>query len=141
MVVRSKEGRLPHTRRQRGHAREVALPQPEGCDGAAPVRAQAVAQIRDASAAVVPGSSYGRFLAAQGSDSFCRPLSAQSRGLKLYVPSTAQLGAAEAGHDTSALPWNQVNFPVPPENVQRPRPVAKSSLQWPDALLLPGPGG
>jgi hypothetical protein len=52
-----------------------------------------------------------------------------SPGLKLYVPSTVQLGADSVGHDTSALPWNQVNFPVPPENVHSPRPVAKSSLQ------------
>ena len=39
--------------------------------------------------------------------------------------------------ETSTVALNQVNFPVPPENVHNPT----ASEQWPNAALLPGPGG
>ena len=43
------------------------------------------------------------------------------------------------GRDTAAVALNPVNFPVPSENVHRPE--GAMSVQWPNALLLPGPGG
>jgi hypothetical protein len=52
---------------------------------------------------------------------------AHSLGLKLYDPSHPQLGPPK--YETFAVAWKCVNFPVPPENVHSPTPVAKSSAQ------------
>src|SRR4029078_11219163 len=66
------------------------------------------------------------------------PKPVQSRGLKLTVPSQCQL-TESVGGETWAVALNHVNFPVPPQNVHNPRPVMPSSVQWPNALLAPGP--
>jgi hypothetical protein len=56
----------------------------------------------------------------------------QSRSkLKLYVPSQRHPDL----QSTSTRALNPVNCPVPSENVHSPRPVAKSSVQRPTALL------
>jgi hypothetical protein len=48
-----------------------------------------------------------------------KSISTQSCGLKLYVPSQNQ--SEKFSCETSTLALNQVNFPVPPENVHRPK--------------------
>ena len=55
---------------------------------------------------------------------------AQSSGSWLSVPSQRQLiGSSIVGGETWAVALNDVNFPVPPENVHTPRPVVRSSVQ------------
>ena len=58
------------------------------------------------------------------STAFVPPIPGQSPGLKLYVPSQCQWSPSVGGA-TSMLALKNVNFPVPPEKVQRPRPVTR----------------
>jgi len=70
----------------------------------------------------------------QGQAVLARPcLLGRRQFLNLYVPSQAQ--SYPLMYETVTEAWSPASVPVPSKMSQCPRPVVKSSEQWPVALL------